>query len=84
MPNKKAARAPVHPPVTGKGIATRIKSPHAPYFSILSFVFLLVLLNNQSKNFFQKLNFDDKKWDTFSRKKIKIIGGIILPKTAQK
>jgi len=34
MPNILAARAPVHPPVPGRGIPTNEVSPNASYFSI--------------------------------------------------
>ena len=35
MLSKAAIRLPLHTPVPGRGIATKIKSPHAPYFCIL-------------------------------------------------
>ena len=36
---REARSAPVHPPVPGSGIATKIRSPQIPYLSILSLFF---------------------------------------------
>ncbi len=48
IPNKKAAAEPVHTPVPGTGIATKINKKKAPYFSYL-YLYLSVLRNNQEK-----------------------------------
>ena len=53
MLSKAAIRLPLHTPVPGRGMATKIKSPHTPYFCIfgpflfkdLSEIILTIFLN---------------------------------------
>ena len=51
MLNKKAIKAPVHAPVSGKGIATKVARARAPYFSIFALCFFLILSKSQERNF---------------------------------
>lgn len=56
IPKTKAAAHPVHAPVTGSGMATKIAKPNEPYFSILAEWLRWVRVKSQSKNLSQNLN----------------------------
>jgi len=79
-PKRKAAMAPLQPPVKGNGIATKITNPISSYFLIWSSTFFLVLLKNQFIIFLKKFDFFDKKFETGSKNNKRKNTGIRFPK----
>ena len=72
-----AIRAPVQPPVPGKGIATNAKSPHSLYFTML-LLFTLAFFSKKSAILWNFVFF--KKANILSINKIITGSGKILPK----
>ena len=84
IPNKKAIRQPVQPPLPGKGIETKIIRKIGPYLS-MEFLCLLwacanIFVKNLLKNFEYRINNLEIGPKSHKIKK----QGIIFPKTAQK
>jgi len=81
IPIKKAAIAPVQPPVSGNGRETKETRPILPYLSTLGRIFSFVLIKSQLKNFLEVFDLFDKNLEVGPSKDKRTTTGIILPKT---
>lgn len=84
MSNKYAASAPLHPPVIGKGIATKTIKASAPHLISASLSFFLVLANKKLKNRSKKENREIKKPETGLINNRTMATAEMLPPTDQK
>ena len=78
-PIKKAAMAPVQPPVKGTGKAIKETKPIFPYFIISGRIFFLIFWKSQLKKDSKILKRDDRELVIFLRKNKIITTGIKLP-----